>query len=382
MKILEVYASYFKLGGVQIHIRDLCRCLRRRDHHVTVLTYAEKSNRSESNGGIDIESFKIPNILLFLRYPSMLILCLRICILSLKKEIDVIHVHSYVPAIAASLAKKFVKKPVVATFHLLPRYTDKPVPLLDFIEKKIRATLLEELDGIIAISKWNLVELKKSGINNRNMILIRNWLPKSIMDLLPSDGIYYDRNLKSDTSNREVKIILIGRLVNQKGFDIFIQAANILLKKNLNFKAKIIGKGPERDNLLKLCEKLGLENNVELVGLISDSKKTSLMNSSDIFVISSRFEGLPLSILEAMYLKKAIVATDVNGINEVITNGVDGLLAHPNVKDLAQKLELLMTNHQLIQKFAQNARKKIEEKFSFKNCEETASTLEMVAKNV
>ncbi len=382
MNVLEVYASYYKMGGVQVHIRDLCECLRRRGHSVSVLTYSERKKSSDHKVPIEIESYKIPKILLLLRYPAILILCFKLYTFSLNRKIDIIHVHGYTAAIAGSLVKKLLNKPVVATFHLLPKYTERSTPLLDIIEKSISSALFAQIDAIINVSKWNLLEMKKSGIKNSTNLLIRNWVPHSVTNV-PSeqDSVYNERDSKKVSSDQELQLILIGRLSKQKGFDIFIKAANILSKKKLKFKAKIIGTGIERNNLLKLCEKLGLKNSIDFLGFISDSKKKSILNSSDIFVLPSRFEGLPLTILEAMYFEKPVIATDINGIKEVITNEVDGLIVNCTAKDIAQKLELLLTNDYFRNEIAKNARKKVEQKFSFKNCEDTILKLEMINEN-
>lgn len=375
MRVLQVYSSYFpKMGGVEVHLHDLCECLKRRGHHIVVLTYAEEGSRYESVNGVDVQRVKIPKILLLSRYPSVILLCFMIWFLIRGKRIDLIHVHGYVAALAGAIVKPILKKPVVATFHLSPRYTNRPIPILEKVERRIGNTLTSVLDAVINISEHNLVEMKRSGIKNQNHVLIRNWVPLSTVSLEENGAEGQLRNSVSSTDF--VNIISVGRLSFQKGFDILVKAASILMRKGKSFHVKIIGDGGERNHLLHMCANLGLEENIELIGRVTDKEKVSIIKASDIFVLSSRFEGLPLTVLEAMYLKKPVIATDVNGMNEIITNGISGLLVEPNEKSLAEALELLISNLHLRQEMAKNARETVEKRFSSRNCIYTVSILE------
>ena len=128
-------------------------------------------------------------------------------------------------------------------------------------------------------------------------------------------------------SKYPIQILAIGRLSSQKGFDILIHTLYLLKKEGCDVHLKIMGDGLEKQSLLALCRKLGLSSDIELIGRVEDYQKINLIQSADIFVVPSRFEGLPLTILEAMYLRKPVVGTEIDAIKEVITSGYNGVLA-------------------------------------------------------
>jgi glycosyltransferase involved in cell wall biosynthesis len=126
--------------------------------------------------------------------------------------------------------------------------------------------------------------------------------------------------------------IVIGMFANfrkQKNHEMLIKAADILKKEGVsNFKVVLAGTGPELDNIKKLTGDLRLESCVLFLGARHDIPE--LMNMIDIYCLPSHFEGLPFSVLEAMAAGKPIVATDVEGNNELIKNNKTGLLINDN----------------------------------------------------
>ena len=151
MKILEVYANSFVTeGGVETHLKDLCKCLKAKGDSVTILSYSEQGPRTEIISGIRIFRIKIPSIILLLRYPSFIILGFMITYYCRKMRIDVVHIHGYTAAMAGALTKNLLHKPVVATFHLGPQYTNRPLVFFEPFEKRARCVLMSTLDGFFA----------------------------------------------------------------------------------------------------------------------------------------------------------------------------------------------------------------------------------------
>lgn len=119
-----------------------------------------------------------------------------------------------------------------------------------------------------------------------------------------------------------------GRLVKQKNHKCLIKAIAYLRKKYPNIKCIIYGDGELRDSLLDEIRNLGLSNNVELPGNVSDINRK--ISESGIFVLSSDYEGLSNALIEAMMLGKACISTNYPGANEIIQNEVNGLLTPCN----------------------------------------------------
>ena len=120
-------------------------------------------------------------------------------------------------------------------------------------------------------------------------------------------------------------VLAVGRLVPQKGFDILIQSFASSQARNKQWKLIILGEGVERSSLHALIEKEGLQRQIELPGVVSEPWKW--FNRARVFVLSSRFEGFPNALIEAMAMGCPTVATDCHsGPSEIIRHGHNGML--------------------------------------------------------
>ena len=120
-------------------------------------------------------------------------------------------------------------------------------------------------------------------------------------------------------------LVAVGRLAPSKGFDVLLRALHLLHQNGHRCRLVILGEGPERSFLASLTAKLGLREFVEMPGFVPNPY--AIMRAADIFVLSSRHEGLPLTLLEARALRMAIVATDcVAGPREILEHGRYGSL--------------------------------------------------------
>jgi glycosyltransferase involved in cell wall biosynthesis len=127
----------------------------------------------------------------------------------------------------------------------------------------------------------------------------------------------------------EIVLTAVGRLAPQKGFDILLQAVHNLHTQGYRCRLIILGEGPERPCLIRQIEELSLQGSVEMPGFVANPY--SVMRHSDVFVLSSRFEGLPLALMEARALGIPIVATDcVAGPRELLEGGRHGILVPVN----------------------------------------------------
>ncbi|MGM9979691.1 MAG: glycosyltransferase family 4 protein [Clostridium sp.] len=173
-----------------------------------------------------------------------------------------------------------------------------------------------------------------------------------------------DKNYNYDLNS---KIILsVGRLTYQKGFDILLDVANIVLKKHKDWKWIILGEGEDRIILEDKIKSLALEEKVILKGNVSNVE--AYYKTSSIFVLTSRYEGLPMTLLETKPFKLPIVSFDIKtGPNECILNNKNGYLIKAfDVKEMAEKINNLIENKELRKSFSNNALEDTE-KFNLKN---------------
>lgn len=157
-----------------------------------------------------------------------------------------------------------------------------------------------------------------------------------------------------------ISILSIGRFSFQKGYLIGILAIKLLVDKGYNIRWNIIGDGPLLEEIMFHIHALHLENTIILHGKKNKNEVNAWINKSDIFLLTSVYEGIPNVVLEAMAMELPVVTTRSGGVDEVIDHGADGFIAELyNMNEIANFLEQLITNKELAIKMGKEARKKI-----------------------
>ena len=137
-------------------------------------------------------------------------------------------------------------------------------------------------------------------------------------------------------------IVTVGRLTEQKGYDIAIKAASILKKRKINFAWYAIGGGRDEKKLKKLVEKYCLENQFVFLG--RKKNPYPYMKHCDLYVQPSRHEGYVITLVEARALCLPILSSDIPSAREQIQDGINGYIAELSAEDLADKIEYLYNN--------------------------------------
>jgi glycosyltransferase involved in cell wall biosynthesis len=179
--------------------------------------------------------------------------------------------------------------------------------------------------------KYELIEFHKLDKNKIEVIL--NPIDTSLIDKKTQN------ELNPYSSENNVNIVAAGRLARQKGFDTLIKAFAYVVRKNVNFKLYIIGNNAgEEVYLRQLVSQLDLENTVYFLGFQENPYK--FFKYADAYVLSSRWEGLPNTVLENLYLKKPIIATRcIPFMEELIKDKKNGLLIDvDNIEELSNAI--------------------------------------------
>jgi glycosyltransferase involved in cell wall biosynthesis len=156
----------------------------------------------------------------------------------------------------------------------------------------------------------------------------------------------------------ELVIGIVGRLARQKGHAFLFAAARGILEKFLGTRLIVIGEGPDRKQLEDLAKDLGIAGSVCFAGYRGDMP--SVYAGLDLMVMPSLDKGLAMTLLEVMAAKRAVIASAVGAVPEVIEHGQTGLLVEPgNADDLEQAISMLLNDTSLRNRIAQNARQSV-----------------------
>lgn len=206
---------------------------------------------------------------------------------------------------------------------------------------------IKNCDYIISVNKDMRDCLLNLGYNPNKIFHIPN------MIRLP-ENLSYNR----PALQQSLIIGLIGRIEKAKGVDIFVKAISLLKQKNVQLKALIAGDGPEYPNIKGLIKELKMENDIVMLGWITDKQK--FYQSIDIICIPSLTESFGLVILEGFIHGKSIIVSNVSGPLEIVTPDKDALIFPVGeFTELAKAIEQLVENPQLYRILTQNGFEKV-----------------------
>jgi len=289
----------------------------------------------------------------------------RIVIGALLKKNDIVHLHT---SIRGSLLRKSVLAATCVFLHqrfvihihsgAMARYLERlPAPCrraIGFIWK--RASCLVCLSGDMRQYLTQQCECDSS-----KCTVIHNGI------LNPS---------VSDTSralpNCSPVILFLGKLIEEKGVRVLLDAAERLKGRGVSYRLLVGGNG-DVDSFLGDVRGRGLSDNVTFLGWVAGEQKSKLLGAADVFVLPSRSEGFPVSIVEAMAFGAAIVSTNIPGVIEAVTHEREALLVPPdNASALADALSILISDRALRMQLAAAAKQRFLEHFTI---ERTADAL-------
>ena len=161
-------------------------------------------------------------------------------------------------------------------------------------------------------------------------------------------------------------VLFTDNLRKRKGVDILIRAFKDIIGRMNNVSLVIVGSGEEEKNLKDLTKKLQLQSYTEFTGRVSDEEIKLWYNACDVHCAPSRKEAFGIIYVEAMACGKPVIGPNHGGPKEIIEDGITGFLfKSENVKDLAEKLVILLNNDKIRESMGERARKVVEEKYSW-----------------
>lgn len=283
-----------------------------------------------------------------------------------KYRIDIVHSNS---GILPCLVGKMLR--VKATFETRHGLFFTPEMLHNLSKKtKYKEKIKQYLSTFqIAISHNDKNSLiKYFEMKPENIKVIYNGINLKMLDEF--------KEKKLNSINYEVfRFLNAGRFTYQKAQDVLLKAVNILSHKYDKFSLTIIGEGEEKNNLLRYIKEYNLEKFVKIEKYRNDI--LDYFTKYDSVVLSSRFEGVPYVMLDSMAIGLPVIATNVGGINNVITDKFDGLVVnHDSPEELSEAMYLLANDKKLYISLQHNAMESIK-KYSLEHMSKEYENLYM-----
>lgn len=320
-------------GGAEMLVRDMAMVMLERGHqlHIVFLQTAAESGRDDSFANRFLDNLKQKGISYeFIgkrsrRNPFLGIFKIRRMVKAFKP--DIIHAHLYWPLLFLSFVRGI---PVVFTKHSIQ------LGAPGFVVK----ILLRRVAAFVAICR--ACEEKFKSIADKRLVNIDN-------------GTSFKSKPKNMSfDDGPVKLLYVGRLFPVKNVDMILHCCKIIY--DANFLLRIAGEGPEINRLVLLAKNLGVDNKVIFLGNVSNIDE--LMNESDVFLLSSLSEGLPISLIEASLSGLPCIVTDVGGCKEVIERCNNGFsIPAGDVATYAEKLKSIIEDAELRHKLSMNAKR-------------------------
>jgi glycosyltransferase involved in cell wall biosynthesis len=278
---------------------------------------------------------------------------IRIC---RHESVAIWHGHDYKSNFIGLVLRRFWPMRLITTVHGWVKHTRR-TPLYYAIDR----ACLPHYESVICVSEDLYSLCLRCGVPQGRCVLIENAI----------DSNQFRRSTDVATVKRRLGIPAeryvigaVGRLSEEKGFDVLIQSVDQLLKRGFDVELRIVGEGDEARALQRLISSLGRDDRIRLMGYQAET--IPFYEGIDVLALSSYREGLPNVLLEAMSLEVPVVATRVAGIPRLIEHDLNGLLVEAgSVSEMAEALAKLLGDTELRGRLSFAGRATIQKDHSF-----------------
>jgi glycosyltransferase involved in cell wall biosynthesis len=336
LRVLEAITPS-RIGGAEVFVTELCASFAELGAHVEVFCPAGRPFVEYAKArGISSITWKTHG-----KFDPLTVI--RLARLMRRNRIDVIHTHLSTASLLGAFAAKLARRRSVAHVHGLNT-----------------ATCFRYSDNIIAVSEKVKEHLVAQGIDEKKVRVVHNGV--DLVRFQPTDAP--EAKIKLGYDADEPLLGVFGRLSSEKGQRVAVEAMFLIAKEHPDARLAIVGEGKDQDDLETTAEALGIRDNVLFTGFVQDVR--DLMSACDVVIVpSSRGEGFGLVAVEAMALRRPVVASAQGGLPEIIIPGETGLLVPPNdPQALADAVCEVLAKPEIGQSMGAKGRERVEQHFA------------------
>lgn len=333
IKILQTIRQG-KIGGGESHVLDLVNELDKERYECVVLSFTQ---------GPMVEILRAKGITTYVvetERPFDFTKWGEVKTILLKEKVDIVHAHGTRANSNSFYSAKELEIPVIYTVHGWSFHPDQS-RLIRKLRIFSERFLVQQSRLTICVSENNLAYAR--GL----FPLTRATVVKSGVNLNKFNSSFKFKDIRASLGIQKDTVLVgyVVRMTIQKDPLTLIKAIS-LIPKEMNIQFLFVGDGDLKADAIELAKELELQSKIIFMGFRQDVP--DILNAIDIYCLPSLWEGLPIGMLEAMAMRKAVIVTNIDGAKEVVVHKKNGLLVPPkNPRELANALVLLSTNQEL-----------------------------------
>jgi glycosyltransferase involved in cell wall biosynthesis len=340
-------------GGAQAHLYDLIEYAHINTDHSCHLIVGEEGRLAEQVRGLGIPVTIVPTLIQPI-HPLKDILAVR-DLVGLLKQInpDIVHLHSSKAGMVGRIAARILRLPAIFTAHGWA-FTDGVSSFRRMISLPLERWVARYSQRIICVSEYDrqlALQYKVGG--PEQLVTVHNGIP----DINEKQLLSHEN---SNEKREALRCIMVARFSAQKDYATLLYATS---RVTVPIELHLAGQGELITSMRNLAKELRIEDKTNFLGPRSDIPE--LLSSNDVFVLTTNYEGFPISILEAMRAGLPVIATDVGGVSEAVIDGETGyLVSRGDSKAVQERIEILAKNLELRRKMGEAGRRRFLENFS------------------
>ncbi|NMB34672.1 MAG: glycosyltransferase family 4 protein [Firmicutes bacterium] len=352
------------VGGLAQHVYELSRSLVKAGCQVDVITSGEENLPARENvEGIGVwrvypyHGGQERDFIDWMQRLNFALLEKGVQLIGNQKSYDLVHAHDWLVAYAARGLKHIYTMPLLATIHATEYGRNNGL-------HNAEQRSIGDLEWWLTYEAWKVVCCSRHMQAELQHVF---QLPADKIEIIPN-GIRPEAYAitasepaleKIGFQPGEQMIFYVGRLVQEKGVQIVLEALPAISDRFPGTKFVVAGTGPHAENLKNRARELGLESRVHFLGYISDELRNELYNAAAVAVFPSLYEPFGIVALEAMATNTPVLVSAVGGLDEIVEHETDGLKAYPgDANSLAEQVCRLLGNKEWAEKLALKAYEK------------------------
>jgi len=228
---------------------------------------------------------------------------------------DIVHLHSFLPSLLHLLTVGNKVKTIRTIHNLYPYFFE--FSMRSVIKRAVEIYSLRRLGSVVVGVSDEIIQRLPSGFSSLEHRVILNGIK------IPKATTYI---CSVEKPNNELNLLTVGRLEDQKGYDLLIEAVSKLSSDELLVNVTIIGEGAKRQALESIAEEFGVGDKIHFAGYLANPYSKIDISSYSGFISSSRYEGLCIAVLEAMAHRLPVITTKSGGLSDAVENGWNAIV--------------------------------------------------------